>query len=94
MDVASRRGNTAPPSSSAPEAPAKPPVIEPLSPARYRVQFTASPELHDKLERLTTLWPGNDLASVVEAAVSETSFDAGGTIAQRYLILATSGGPR
>ena len=30
----------------------KPPIIEPLAPSRYRVQFTASPELHDKLERL------------------------------------------
>ena len=61
----------APPPSSAPEAPAKPPVIEPLAPARYRVQFTASAELRDKLERLTALMPGNDLASIVEAAVTE-----------------------
>ena len=60
-----------PPRASAPEALAKPPVIEPLSPARYRVQFTASAELRDKLERLTALMPGNDLASIVEAAVTE-----------------------
>jgi hypothetical protein len=30
-------------------------VVEPLSPARYRVQFTASAELRDKLERLRAL---------------------------------------
>ena len=46
-------------------------VVEPLSPARYLVQFTASAELRNKLERLTALMPGNDLASIVEAAVTE-----------------------
>jgi hypothetical protein len=35
------------------------------------VQFTASSELHDKLERLSALMPGVDLASMVEAAVTE-----------------------
>ena len=35
------------------------------------VQFTASAELRDKLERLTALMPGNDLASIVEVAVTE-----------------------
>ena len=65
------QGCPPPPPSAAPEAPTKPPVIEPLAPARYRVQFTASAELHDKLERLIALMPGNDLASIVEAAVTE-----------------------
>ena len=60
-----------PPPASAPETPAKAPVIEPLAPARYRVQFTASAELRDKIERLTALMPGNDLASIVDAAVTE-----------------------
>jgi 5-methylcytosine-specific restriction endonuclease McrA len=50
-------------------------VIEPLSPARYRVQFTASAELRDKLERLQALMrssvPDVDLAAVIEAAVTE-----------------------
>jgi hypothetical protein len=50
-------------------------VIEPLAPARYRVQFTASAELRDKLERLQTLMrsatAGGDLAAVIEAAVTE-----------------------
>ena len=66
-----RQDCSAPPPSAAPEAAAKPPVIEPLAPTRYRVQFTASGELHDKLERLIALMPGNDLASIVEAAVTE-----------------------
>jgi hypothetical protein len=43
---------------------------EPLSPERYKVQFTASAELRDKLERLQALMPG-DLAAVIEAAVTE-----------------------
>jgi len=54
---------------------AKPPLVEPLAPARYRVQFTASAELHDKLERLRALMrpsvPDGDLAAIIEAAVTE-----------------------
>jgi hypothetical protein len=49
--------------------------IEPLAPARYKVQFTASAELHGKLERLRALMrpsvPDGDLAAVIEAAVTE-----------------------
>ena len=56
-------------------AQARPAVIEPLSPARYKVQFTASQELRDMLERLTALMrtevPDGDLAAVIERAVSE-----------------------
>jgi len=55
----------------APEAADKPPVVEPLAPSRYRVQFTASAELHDKLQRLAALIPGADLASMIEASVTE-----------------------
>ena len=51
--------------------PEKPAVVEALAPERYKVQFTASAELRDKLKRLAALMPGNDLASIVEAAVSE-----------------------
>jgi len=44
----------------------RPAVVEPLGAARYRVQFTASAELHDKLERLRALMrpsvPDGDLA--------------------------------
>ncbi len=49
--------------------------LKPLSPARYKVVFTASAELHDKLERLQALMRSSgdegDLASVIEAAVTE-----------------------
>jgi hypothetical protein len=55
--------------------PASRAVIEPLAPARYKVQFTASAELRDKLERLLALMrssiPDGDLAVVIEAAVTE-----------------------
>jgi hypothetical protein len=50
-------------------------VVEPLSPARYKVQFTASAELRDKLERLRALMrpqvPDGDLAAIIEQAVTE-----------------------
>jgi hypothetical protein len=46
-----------------------------LSPARYKVQFTASAELHHKLERLRALMrtrvPDADLAAIIEEAVTE-----------------------
>ncbi len=54
-----------------PPPPTKPASVTPLAPSRYKVQFTASAELHQKLERLSALMPGVDLASVVEAAVTE-----------------------
>jgi hypothetical protein len=54
---------------------ATPSVVQPLAPARYRVQFTASAELHHKLERLRALmrtkFPDGDLAAIIEEAVSE-----------------------
>ena len=50
-------------------------VVQPLSPGRYRVQFTASAELHHKLERLRALMrtkvPDGDLAAIIEEAVTE-----------------------
>ena len=52
-----------------------PPVVQPLSPGRYKVQFTASAEFHHKLERLRALMgsrgPEGDLAAVIEQAVTE-----------------------
>jgi hypothetical protein len=56
--------------------PATPPAsVQPLAPGRYRVQFTASAGLRDKLERLQALLrssvPGADLAAVIEDAVTE-----------------------
>jgi 5-methylcytosine-specific restriction endonuclease McrA len=53
----------------------RPAVVEPLGPARYRVQFTASAELHDKLERLRGLMrpsvPDGDIGAIIEQAVTE-----------------------
>jgi len=46
-------------------------VVEPLAPARYKVQFTASAEFRQKLDRLAALMPGLDLASMLDAAVTE-----------------------
>jgi hypothetical protein len=50
-------------------------VVEPLAPSRYKVQFTASAELKDKLERLQALlrseFPAGDLGAVIEKAVTE-----------------------
>jgi len=50
-------------------------IVEPLAPARYKVQFTARAELHDKLERLRALMrasvPDGDLGAIIEQAVSE-----------------------
>ena len=64
-------GATVPPASPR----ARPSVVEPLAPARYKVQFTASAELRDKLERLRALMrpsvPDGDLAAIVEQAVTE-----------------------
>jgi hypothetical protein len=54
---------------------APPARVEPLAPARYKVQFTASTELHDKLERLQALMrsqvPDGDLATIIDRAVTE-----------------------
>ena len=54
----------------------RPAVVEPLSPARYKVQFTASAELHDKLERLQALMRSQvkdgDLGAIIDFAVTQT----------------------
>jgi hypothetical protein len=51
------------------------PAAQALSPGRYKVQFTASAELRDKLERLKALTrsevPDGDLGAVIERAVTE-----------------------
>ena len=58
-------------------APTRPAEVKPLSPARFKVAFTASAELCDKLERLQALMRASgdsaDLASVIDAAVTEPS---------------------
>jgi hypothetical protein len=69
-----------PPAALAAEPPPAPPqgrskhrddAVEPIAPARYRVQFTASETIRDKLERLQALVPGADLAALIEQAVTE-----------------------
>jgi len=56
-------------------APVEQAAMEVLAPARYKVQFTASAELHDKLERLRALMrskvPDGDLAAIIGEAVTE-----------------------
>jgi hypothetical protein len=51
------------------------PLFAPLSPARYKIQFTAGPELRDDLERLRELLrdqvPDGDLAVIIASAVRE-----------------------
>ncbi len=55
--------------------PARPAAVEPLAPARYKVCFTASAGLRDKLERLQALMrssvPDGDLAKIIDLAVTE-----------------------
>ncbi len=54
---------------------ARPAVVVPLSPARYKIEFTAGAELRDKLDRLRDLMrssvPDGDLATIIEEAVTE-----------------------
>jgi 5-methylcytosine-specific restriction endonuclease McrA len=59
--------------SSPARSPARSDEVQPLSPGRYRVQFTASAELYRKLERLRALTrsSGGDLAAIIEQAVTE-----------------------
>ena len=67
----SGRSHPEPSDKLAPEPPDPRTKVEPLSASRYIVQFTASAELRDKLERLAALMPGSDLASRIDTAVSE-----------------------
>ena len=62
------RSEPAPPIAPAP--PPVRPVVEPLAPSRYKIQFTAGGELRNKLEQLQDLMHA-DLAAVIEAAVTE-----------------------
>jgi hypothetical protein len=67
VELGPERVEPPPPAPLAPPASAR---TEPLAPERYKVQFTASRQLRDKLERLQALL-GEDLAAVIEAAVTE-----------------------
>jgi hypothetical protein len=59
-----------PPQLEPPPSTPRTPTIQALSPARYKVQFTARAELRDKLERLQALLR-EDLATTIETAVAE-----------------------
>jgi hypothetical protein len=54
-------------------APARPPIVMPLAPERYKIQFTASRQAHDKLRRAQSLLrhviPNGDPAAVFERAL-------------------------
>ena len=56
-------------------ASARPPVVEPLSPTRYGIRFTASAELREKLTRLQALMrssvPDGDVARIIDIAITE-----------------------
>ena len=43
----------------------------PLAPARYKIQFTASADLKDKIERLRRLMPDSELDVIIDQAVTE-----------------------
>lgn len=47
------------------------PTLTPLAPSRYLVQFTASAELREKLNRLRSFRPDLDLPQLIEQAVTE-----------------------
>ena len=55
--------------------PAAPARVQPLAPDRYKIQFTASAELREKLERLQALMrssvPDGDLGAIIDQAVTE-----------------------
>jgi hypothetical protein len=61
-------GPTTSPSAPPPVQPVQ--QVQPLAPSRYKIQFTASEELREKLERIQDLM-NSDLAAVIEAAVTE-----------------------
>ena len=65
----------APAVSSRPGPPQARPLVEALAPGRYKVQFTASAGLREKLKRLQALLraqvPDGDLGAIIEVAVTE-----------------------
>jgi hypothetical protein len=90
-------GTTAPsagPTSPSPSpAPVSRPVIAPLSPERYRLQFTISKETHDELRHVQNLLcreiPDGDPAAIFERALHLLAHD----IEKRKLAATTKGLP-
>jgi 5-methylcytosine-specific restriction endonuclease McrA len=62
------------PAAAVPDAPARRPVVAPLAPTRYQVQFTVGQETHDTLRRLQDLLrreiPNGDPAAIVDRALT------------------------
>lgn len=75
-------------------SPARPPVVTPLAPDRYRVQFTMSRDMYDKLRRAQDLLrhsiPAGDLAAIFERALTLLI----GDLEKRKLAQATHPRPR
>ncbi len=75
LELVSKRVTNLHTPTARPESSAQRPVVKPLSPARYKVQFTAGAELREKLQRLQALMrssvPDGDLAAIIEEAVTE-----------------------
>jgi hypothetical protein len=73
--VATRGSELRPDGVGSPARQERPAVVAPLAPGRYKVQFTASAALRQKLERLQDLMrtsvPDGDLAAVIDQAVTE-----------------------
>ena len=63
-------------------APAKPAMVEPIAPSRWKVQFTASAELRDKLDRLRSLMrssvPDGDIAAIIRSSKGSKRSALGG----------------
>jgi hypothetical protein len=77
VSLAADSGDVSPliPVAVARPVPAPAPVFQPLSPSRYKIQFTAGPDLRDDLEALKALLrsqvPDGDLAVIVGKAVRQ-----------------------
>jgi 5-methylcytosine-specific restriction endonuclease McrA len=62
------------PSVRATESPKRPPIVRPLAPERYQVQFTVSPEIYEKLRQVQDLLrhtiPNGDPAAIFDRALT------------------------
>lgn len=75
VDPVETSGSTVPAAAPTPTVPrTRPPALVPLAPARFKVQFTASSELEEKLARARALLrhqiPDGDLAAIVDRALT------------------------
>jgi HNH endonuclease len=72
--AAEAKGAASQPPLEAPSPPGRPPIVSPLAPERYRVQFTVSKATHDKLRRVQDLMrhrvPNGDPALIFDRALT------------------------